>query len=73
MNADGTHITRVTNHPGDDVDPEWSPDGRITFDRVVALDGMRAEQLHVMNADGTNVMALTVAPSSNAHAAWSRR
>jgi Tol biopolymer transport system component len=73
MNADGTRVTRVTNHPGNDSDAEWSPDGRIMFDRQVTVDGKQSEQLHVVNADGTNVIAWTMAPSSNSHAAWSRR
>ena len=73
MNADGTNVRRATDHPGDDVDPEWSPDGRIVFDREVLLEGKRTKQLHVMNADGTNVVVLTPLPSSNSHAAWSRR
>ena len=73
MNADGTAVTRVTNHPGNDSDPEWSPDGRIVFDRVIVSEGKQAVQLYVTNVDGTTVTVLTGAPSSNSHAAWSRR
>jgi TolB protein len=28
MNADGTNITRVTDHPANDFDPIWMPDGQ---------------------------------------------
>src|SRR5687768_3186918 len=73
MNADGTNITRVTNDPGEDADPEWTPDGRIVFDSRIPVDGRLVEQLHITNVDGTNVVAITGAPSSNSHAAWSRR
>ena len=33
MNADGTGVTRLTDHPSKDVSPAWSPDGkRIAFE-----------------------------------------
>lgn len=32
MNADGTGLTNLTNHPTSDVNPTWSPDGsQLTF------------------------------------------
>ncbi|MBA4115239.1 MAG: PD40 domain-containing protein, partial [Rubrobacter sp.] len=32
MNADGSNVTRLTNNPGMDDDPDWSPYGsRIAF------------------------------------------
>jgi Tol biopolymer transport system component len=64
MNADGTDVRQLTNHPGRDEfwgdwtnDYErWSPDGkRMVFTNEV--DG-RAE-LHVIDADGTNEVQLT--------------
>jgi TolB protein len=64
MNADGTDVRQLTNHPGrdefwgdwtNDYD-RWSPDGkRMVFTNEV--DG-RAE-LHVIDADGTNEVQLT--------------
>lgn len=64
MNADGTDVRQLTNHPGldefwgdwtNDYD-RWSPDGkRIVFTNQI--DG-RAE-LHVIDADGTNEVQLT--------------
>lgn len=41
INQDGTAIKNVTHNPGDDVQPEWSPDGStiiFTSDRVNELD-----------------------------------
>jgi Tol biopolymer transport system component len=31
VNADGTGLRRLTDHPGADFDPDWMPDGRIVF------------------------------------------
>jgi uncharacterized repeat protein (TIGR01451 family) len=46
MNADGTGQTRLTNDPGGDGSPAWSPDGtKIAF--------ARSSQIWVMNADGS--------------------
>lgn len=68
MNPDGTEQTNLTNHPADDSQPRWSPDGeRIAFlsDRTgdYAADpthtDSRHEYLFVMDADGSNVIQLT--------------
>ena len=60
MNADGSNVTRLTNHPESDRSPAWSPDGRriaFTSDR----DGN--DDIYVMNADGSNVTRLTNHPA----------
>lgn len=31
MNADGSSLTRLTDHPAADVAPAWTPDGRLLF------------------------------------------
>jgi Tol biopolymer transport system component len=49
INQDGTGIKNVTHNPGDDIHPEWSPDGNnITFasDRINELN-----QVFTMPAD----------------------
>ncbi len=69
MNADGTGLTRLTNDPGSDVSPAWSPDGsRIAF----ASDRSGNTDIYVMNADGTGVTRLTTTPTSawSAQPAW---
>jgi Tol biopolymer transport system component len=36
MNGDGSGVTRLTNHPGIDRFPDWSPDGQeIAFRRDI--------------------------------------
>src|SRR5687767_808164 len=55
-NTDGSNITRLTNHPGNDDQPVWSPDGtRIAF--TSNRDG--SSEIYIMNADGSNVVQRT--------------
>ena len=68
MNADGSGVTRLTDHPGEDGDPNWSPDGRqiaFTSDR----DGN--PEIYVMNADGSGVTRLTDPPAKHWKLDWS--
>lgn len=56
MNADGSAMTNLTNHPAVDTDPAWSPDGsKIAFSST--RDGQG--QLFVMNADGSVLSMIT--------------
>jgi dipeptidyl aminopeptidase/acylaminoacyl peptidase len=56
MKADGTGLTRVTDHPGDDFSPAWSPDGtQIAF----ASDRDGDAEIFVAKSDGTDVIQLT--------------
>jgi len=54
--ADGTDVVRLTDQPGIDAHPTWSPDGRrIAF----ASDRGGSEwHIYVMDADGSNVIQL---------------
>jgi Tol biopolymer transport system component len=68
VNVDGTGLQRLTNHPGLDVDPAWSPDGkRIAF----ASDRAGSSDIYVMDADGSNVVRRTQGAQVNAYPAWS--
>jgi TolB protein len=63
MEADGTHVTRLTNNTVEDAAPLLSPDGsKITFRRAT-----NPSSVFVMNADGTHQVGL--APGEGA--AWS--
>ena len=57
MRADGSHERRLTEHPGQDGLPEWSPDGtRLLFSAFRDGDDF---ELYMMNADGSCVTQLT--------------
>jgi TolB protein len=68
VDADGSGLTRLTNHPAWDSSPSWSPDGRqiaFTSDR----DGN--SEVYLMNADGSGLMRLTNHPRSDVAPTWS--
>src|SRR3989454_755895 len=65
--ADGSHPTRLTNHPAEDRFPAWSPDGtRIAF--VSDRDGN--PDIYVMNADGSSLTRLTSDSALDGLPAW---
>ncbi len=67
MNANGTSQVNITNNPGIDNNPAWSPDGtKIAFEsnRAGAFD------IYVMNADGSNPLRLTFTVE-NRNPSWS--
>ena len=61
MASDGSELVNLSNNPGADMDPSWSPDGnQIAFvsNRVNDLDG--GQFIYIMDADGTNVRQLSL-------------
>jgi len=68
MDADGSNPIRLTDDPGQDSFPTWSPDGsHIAF----ASDRDGNPEIYVMDADGSNVTRLTNDSVFNAFPAWS--
>lgn len=66
--ADGSALTRLTNHPARDFGPAWSPDGtRIAF--ASERDGNL--EIYVMNADGSGATRLTNHPATDWGPTWS--
>ncbi len=53
MNADGSDVQRLTDAPGRDFEPDWSPDGAAIVFSTDRDDPDNA-QLYLMNADGSN-------------------
>ena len=69
MDADGGNRENLTNHPVDDMDPDWSPDGtKIAF---VSDRNDGEYQIYVMDTDGTNQIRLTDGPRRKRYPDWS--
>ncbi len=58
MNADGSDIRQLTDEPGYDGGPFFSPDGQRICWRRFSKDGLLAE-IYTMNIDGTDPQQLT--------------
>ena len=70
MDRDGTHIIRITNHPGSDDGGIWSPNGKqIAFSSMDRKSGV--SEIFVIAADGTNEQQITHDRAFNIHPAWS--
>lgn len=70
MSIDGQRVRRLTDSPGDDLLPAWSPDGlEIAFSsgRTDPRDPTSVD-LYVMRTDGSGQTRLPVGPGGNA--AW---
>ena len=70
MNADGSNIQQLTNVPGADFDPAWSPDGKkIAFTSL--RDGNK--QIYTLDVDSLAVTRLTKLDVNveNSEPAWS--
>ena len=70
MDGDGGSRENLSNHPVDDEDPDWSPDGtKIAF--VSPRNGGGEYQIYVMDADGKNQIRLTDGPGAKREPDWS--
>ena len=69
--TDGSGAVDVSNNPGDDWRPVWSPDGtKIAFVTSSTAGSFAAGKLHVVNADGSGEITLTP-PDGVYEYAWS--
>jgi len=67
MDADGTHVRRLTSNAAQDYPGAWSPDGtQIAFFSRRDGDG----DVYVMDADGANLRRVTNQPGAQAADAW---
>jgi Tol biopolymer transport system component len=69
MWADGTHQRNITNSPGDDTAPSWSPDAsKIAFASTREGHG----EIYVMNSDGSDAVNISNDPAFDDNfPAWS--
>jgi hypothetical protein len=66
--ADGSDARRITDHPGYDSDPRWSPDDSlILFTRSFGAGNL---EVCVMATDGTDVVNLTSTAGNDQDATW---
>lgn len=78
MDADGSHVTRLTDNPALDWTPVWSPDGtRIAFistrvEPAAACQCVLCNRgIYVMDADGSHVTRLTEITPYDRDPSWS--
>ena len=68
MNADGTNIGRVTNHPRSDRFPAWSPDGRwIAFMSSRERTGW---DIYIVDTNGGEARQVTTHPGHDMYPTW---
>ncbi len=60
MGPDGSHPVDLTNNPGDDFDPVWSPDGgQIAFVSNRVTDAGGGQFIFMMLSDGSDVVQVS--------------
>jgi TolB protein len=71
IHTDGSNLTLLTNNPGQNLEPTWSPDGsQIAFmSNLLAPNDPAHIFMYVMGADGSNPHRLT--QSSGSSPQWS--
>ena len=69
MDADGGNVTRLTNRPGFDGGPKFSPDGSKIAFYGKTEDGNY--EIFIMNADGSNIINLTEDELEDYSPSWS--
>ena len=68
MDSDGLNQRRLTDDPGRDESPSWSPDNsRIAFFSTRNSN----EEVFVMDADGSNEIRLTTSSGLDNTPSWS--
>ncbi len=68
INADGSGLRRVTNHPADDIHPAWSPDGA----RIAFASGRDGDfDIYVLDLRGGTIDQMTNGPGIDWEPAWS--
>jgi Tol biopolymer transport system component len=67
MNADGTHIRRLTHDNGNDLAPAWSPDGL----RIAYFSDSPSYGIYVTSASGSPSVTLLATEATTLSISWS--
>ena len=68
MDSDGSNQVNISNAGGNDVNPQWSPDGAKSV-YAEAPSGIN-QDIYIMNADGSNPIRLTTHSSQDYNPDW---
>ena len=71
MDDDGGNQRNLTNNPGDDKYPSWSPDGKWIAFTADRNDRDWNRQIYVMDADGGNQLNLSNNDFDDRGPSWS--
>ncbi len=55
IERDGSDLRRITDHPGQDIDPDWMPDGRLLF----SSDRDGDQNIYLMDLESGRLTQLT--------------
>jgi TolB protein len=68
INPDGSDLRILTDGPGNDENPMWSPTGR----QIVFSSTRKGKSgIYLMNADGTDLERITPSDANYASPSWS--
>src|SRR2546422_131457 len=71
MDSLGRHVVNLTHRVGIDVDPAWSPDGRIVFLSNRGANGQSATHIYMINGDGTGLTVIGDTSATEETPSWS--
>lgn len=60
VKADGTELTKLTEHPASDSLPNWFPDGKKMIFRTTRNGDSSLSEIYQMNADGSEQIPLKI-------------
>lgn len=55
IERDGSDLRRITDHPGQDIDPDWMPDGRLVF----SSDRDGDDNIYLLDLESGRLIQLT--------------